>query len=197
MLTPHDTVTLTQAIILGVIQGLTEFLPISSSAHLRVIPAALGWQDPGSAYSEDIQLGLSRAVVTYFFIVLVLIPTGSIQALKEKNYGSADLRLAACIILGTAPVCIIGLLVKKILEQPDSPMRALWVVGTSSIVMAIFLMVAELVAKHKRKMNEMGVQDGLLVGLGQALALIPGCSRSGSTLTVALLLGLNRSDAAR
>lgn len=197
MMPPQDAITLSQAIVLGVIQGLTEFLPISSSAHLKIIPALIGWPDVGAAYSAVLQLGSSVAVIAYFFRALLQIAVGSVQALKTKDYGSQDFRLAACIILGTAPICVIGLLVKKLLEQADSPLRFDWVIGTASIIMAILLMVAEIVAKPKRKMSEIGVRDGVLVGLGQCLALIPGCSRSGSTLTVALLLGLNRSDAAR
>jgi len=180
-----------------VVQGLTEFLPISSSAHLRVVPAVLGWGDPGAAYSAVLQLGSVVAVIAYFWHYLVRISLGTITALKKRDYGAEDCRLAFGIIIGTAPICVIGLLVKKLLEQSDSPLRALWLVGTASIVMGLLLVIAEVVGKRKRNLSNMGVLDGLLVGIGQAFALIPGCSRSGSTLTAAMLLGLNRADAAR
>lgn len=191
------SISIIEAAVLGVVQGLTEFLPISSSAHLRVVPAVLGWGDPGAAYSAVLQLGSVVAVIAYFWHYLVRISLGTITALKKRDYGAEDCRLAFGIIIGTAPICVIGLLVKKLLEQSDSPLRALWLVGTASIVMGLLLVIAEVVGKRKRNLSNMGVLDGLLVGIGQAFALIPGCSRSGSTLTAAMLLGLNRADAAR
>ncbi|MCA9800406.1 MAG: undecaprenyl-diphosphate phosphatase [Cyanobacteria bacterium HKST-UBA02] len=191
------SISIIEATVLGVVQGLTEFLPISSSAHLRVVPAVLGWGDPGAAYSAVLQLGSVVAVIAYFWHYLIRISLGTITALKERDYGAEDCRLAFGIIIGTAPICVIGLLVKKVLEQSDSPLRALWLVGTASIFMGLLLIVAELLGKRKRNLGNMGVLDGLLVGIGQAFALIPGCSRSGSTLTAAMLLGLNRADAAR
>lgn len=192
-----NEVSLLEAVVLGTVQGLTEFLPISSSAHLRVVPAALGWHDPGAAYSAVLQLGSVLAVITYFFKQLVEIATGSLKAVKDKNFESVDFKIAAGIIIGTIPICVIGLAIKKLLESPDSPIRSLMVVGVVSIIMGLMLLVAEKFGSQKKVLNEMGIKEGLLVGLGQALALIPGCSRSGSTLTVAMLLGLNRADAAR
>ncbi|MBX3074902.1 undecaprenyl-diphosphate phosphatase [Candidatus Obscuribacterales bacterium] len=192
-----NEVSLLEAVVLGTVQGLTEFLPISSSAHLRVVPAALGWHDPGAAYSAVLQLGSVLAVITYFFKQLVEIATGSIKAVKDKDFESVDFKIAAGIIIGTIPICVIGLAIKKLLESPDSPIRSLMVVGVVSIIMGLMLLVAEKFGSQKKVLNEMGIKEGLLVGLGQALALIPGCSRSGSTLTVAMLLGLNRADAAR
>lgn len=193
----HETVSLVEALVLGTVQGLTEFLPISSSGHLRVVPAALGWNDPGAAYTAVLQLGSVVAVISYFFKQLVQIAIGSLKAVKEKDYASAEFKLAAGIIIGTMPICVIGLLLKQTLESPNSPLRALMVVGVVSIVMGLMLVVAEKFGNQKKKLEDVGIKEGLLVGLGQALALIPGCSRSGSTLTVAMLLGLNRSDAAR
>ncbi len=192
-----ESISLVEAVVLGVVQGLTEFLPISSSAHLRVVPAALGWQDPGAAYSAVLQLGSVLAVMTYFFKQLVEIATGSIKAIKEKDYAAPDFRLAVGIIVGTAPICVLGLLLKKLLESDNSPLRSLLVVGIVSIVMGLMLIVAEKFGSHKKRLDQVSIHEGFLVGLGQALALIPGCSRSGSTLTVAMLLGLNRADAAR
>lgn len=182
---------------LGIVQGLTEFLPISSTAHLRVVPSLLHWQDPGVAYSAVIQLGSLIAVLAYFYKDIFQIAFGSLKALIEKDFGSRDLRLAGAIIIGTMPVCVVGLLLKHLLEQNDGPFRSLTVIGCAAIFMGLALIAAEKLGKHTRVLDQMGVRDGLLVGLGQAMALIPGCSRSGSTLTVAMLIGLKRADAAR
>lgn len=191
------SISLIEAIVLGIVQGLTEFLPISSTAHLRVVPSLLHWQDPGVAYSAVIQLGSLIAVLAYFYKDIFQIASGSLKALKEKDFASRDLRLSGAIIIGTMPVCIVGLLLKHLLEQNDGPFRSLTVIGCAAIFMGLALIAAEKLGKHTRVLDEMGVRDGLLVGLGQAMALIPGCSRSGSTLTVAMLIGLKRADAAR
>lgn len=188
---------LVEAVVLGLVQGLTEFLPISSTAHLRVVPALLGWQDPGAAYSAVIQLGSVCAVFTYFWKDLWSLLTGALGALQKKDTSAQEVRILGGILLGTLPICILGLALKKLLEQGDGPFRSLYVIGTASIVMGLLLLVAEFAGKRKRGLESIGALDGLLVGLGQALALIPGCSRSGSTLTVALLLNMKREDAAR
>lgn len=191
------SISLVEAIVLGIVQGLTEFLPISSTAHLRVVPSLLHWQDPGVAYSAVIQLGSLIAVLAYFYKDIFQIAFGSLKALIEKDFGSRDLRLAGAIVIGTMPVCVVGLLLKHLLEQNDGPFRSLTVIGCAAIFMGLALIAAEKLGKHTRVLDQMGVRDGLLVGLGQAMALIPGCSRSGSTLTVAMLIGLKRADAAR
>jgi len=193
----HPVMTLDQAIVLGIVQGLTEFLPISSSAHLRVVPAVMHWADPGTAFSAVIQLGSVVAVLAYFYKDIIEITAGTIRGIKAKDYGGRDVRLAGAIILGTIPICVVGLLIKPILDQDGSPLRGLPVVGIASIVMGLLLIVAERIAQHKKSIDDMGGRDGLIVGLAQALALIPGCSRSGSTLTAALFLGMKRADAAR
>jgi undecaprenyl-diphosphatase len=186
-----------EAIVLGAVQGLSEFLPISSSAHLRLVPSLLGWSDPGTAFSAVIQLGSTLAVITYFAHDLIALLKGSFIALKTQDYLNHDLRLLVGIIVGTIPICILGLLFKHLLEQDQSPIRNLSVIGCASIVMGLFLFFAEQQDRQSRDLLQLGVLDGLLVGLGQALALIPGCSRSGSTLTVALLRGIQRADAAK
>jgi undecaprenyl-diphosphatase len=186
-----------EALVLGLVQGLTEFLPISSSAHLRVVPTLIGWADPGAAYSAVIQLGSVIAVISYFWPDLMKLAGGSIQAIKEGKFDTHEVRVVGGILIGTLPICILGLLLKPMLEQDDSPLRSLNVIGIASIVMGLFLFLAEKLDKQSRTMEQIGARDGLLVGLGQCLALIPGCSRSGSTLTVALLLGIKREDAAK
>lgn len=190
-------ISIVEALTLGVVQGLTEFLPISSTAHLRVVPSLLHWQDPGVAYSAVIQLGSVVAVFAYFFKDLLGIAKGSLAAIKNKDYTDRDFRLAGAIIVGTIPICVLGLLLKPFLEQDGSALRSLNVIGCASIVMGILLLVAEKVSKHVRTLDDITGRDGALVGLAQAIALIPGCSRSGSTLTMALLLGLKRAEAAR
>ena len=189
--------SLVEAVVLGVVQGVTEFLPISSTAHLRVVPALLGWPDPGVALSAVIQLGSVIAVISYFWRDIVRIISGAFTALKNRDLSSEELRLFGGIIVGTAPICVLGLLLKHTLEQAGGPFRALSVIGFASIIMAGLLLLAESRNRQGRTIHQLGVQDGLLVGLGQALALIPGCSRSGSTLTVAMFLNIKREDAAR
>ncbi len=192
-----ESISIVEATVLGVVQGLTEFLPISSSAHLRVVPTFIGWGDPGAAYSAVLQLGSVAALLAYFARQITSISLGFVNAINEKDYQSSDFKLFTGIIIGTAPICIIGLAIKSLLEQKDSPLRSLELIATVSIVMGLLLVVAEVVGNQKKNLKQMGIKDGFIVGLGQALALIPGCSRSGSTLTVAMLLGLNRADAAR
>jgi len=192
-----NPMSLVEAVVLGIVQGLTEFLPISSTAHLRVVPALAGWDDPGAAYSAVIQLGSVLAVLTYFRKDIVRIALGAFKALEERNYSDQDFRTAGAIAIGTLPICILGLLLKKTIENPDGPFRSLLVIGIASIVMGCLLLLAEKLAKHTRGIETISGRDGLLVGLGQAMALIPGCSRSGSTLTVAMFLNMKREDAAR
>lgn len=186
-----------EAIVLGTVQGLSEFLPISSTAHLRVVPSLLGWSDPGTAFSAVIQLGSTLAVITYFAQDLLGILKNSLTAIKAHDYMNHDFRLLIGIIVGTIPICLLGLLLKHLLEQDQSPLRNLNVIGWASIIMGLLLLFAELQDKQTRGLESAGILDGLWVGLAQALALIPGCSRSGSTLTAALFLGMKRADAAK
>lgn len=186
-----------EALILGIVQGLTEFLPISSTAHLRVVPAIAGWEDPGVAYSAVIQLGSVVAVLAYFGKDLVKIAAGSAKALAARNWSNQQLRLLGTILLGTLPIAIIGFVLKDLLEQPHGPFRSLPLIAAASIIMGLLLAAAERLASRQRSIDDMGPFDGIIVGLGQTLALVPGCSRSGSTLTFALLLSMKRDDAAR
>ncbi len=197
MVMAGNTVSILEAVVLGFVQGASEFLPISSTAHLRVVPAFLHWPDPGVAYSAVIQLGSVIAVLTYFFKDLLGIASGALKALQEKNYDSKDLRMLGAILVGTLPICVLGLALKPILESDSSPLRSLPVIGGASIFMGLLLLLAEKFAKRSRSIDDVSGKDGFLVGLGQAMALIPGCSRSGSTLTMALFLNYKRDEAAR
>lgn len=197
MVMAGNTVSILEAVVLGFVQGASEFLPISSTAHLRVVPAFLHWPDPGVAYSAVIQLGSVIAVLTYFFRDLLGIASGALKAVQEKNYDSKDLRMLGAILVGTVPICVLGLLLKPILESDSSPLRSLPVIGGASIFMGLLLLLAEKFAKRSKSIDDVSGKDGFLVGLGQAMALIPGCSRSGSTLTMALFLNYKRDEAAR
>lgn len=187
-----------QSVFLGLVQGLTEFLPISSTAHLKVVPVALGWGDPGAAYTAVIQLGSIAAVIWYFWSDLTSITGGAARAIARRDYHSQDFRIALGIALGTLPIVFFGFLIKIFIPNFDnSPVRSTATIAIVSIVMALLLGAAELFTRHKRNFDHLRMQDGILMGMAQALALIPGVSRSGSTLTAGLFMGLERAAAAR
>ncbi|MBH3440692.1 undecaprenyl-diphosphate phosphatase [Pseudomonas luteola] len=186
-----------QVVFLGVVQGITELLPISSTAHMRVVPALLGWQDPGSAFSAAMQMAALAAVISYFWRDVSSVTTGSVNAIRHKDYNSRAFVLAMAIILATIPICVVGLALSPVLNACDSPLRGLNVIGYACLGMAALLAIAELTCKHKRDMSEMRLRDALIVGIAQIGALIPGVSRSGSTLTAAMFLNLKREEAAR
>ncbi|HZA13939.1 MAG TPA: undecaprenyl-diphosphate phosphatase [Myxococcaceae bacterium] len=187
--------SLLEAVVLGVVQGLTEFLPISSTAHLRIAPALLGWPDPGAAYSAVIQLGTVGAVLLYFWRDIVRIVTALARGIAARNpWESPDARLGWLVAIGTVPIGVAGLAFKDAIE---TSFRSLYVISGMLIALAILLFLAERLASHRRTMEQMTVKDGLVIGLWQAVALVPGSSRSGTTLTGGLFLGLRREDAAR
>ena len=183
--------------VLGVVQGITELLPISSTAHMRVVPALLGWQDPGSAFSAAMQLAALAAVVSYFWSDVSQLAVGSLGALVRRDFKDRHFRLALWIVLGTIPIAVAGVALAGVLNTCNSPLRSLSVIGWACIVMAGLLALAEIAARHARKIEDASLIDALLVGLAQVGALIPGVSRSGSTLTAALGLGFKRAEAAR
>jgi undecaprenyl-diphosphatase len=182
---------------LGIIQGITELLPISSTAHMRIVPAVLGWPDPGSAFSAAMQMAALFAVVSYFWADVAELSGGTVMALWRRDMRSPYLRMTIGIIIGSIPIIIAGVLLAKQLNACGTPLRSLWVIGGSCIVMAILLAIAELSARHERNITEVRLRDAVYVGLAQVGALIPGVSRSGSTLTMALGLGFERDEAAR
>jgi undecaprenyl-diphosphatase len=183
--------------VLGVVQGITELLPISSTAHMRIVPALLGWRDPGSAFSAAMQLAALAAVISYFWSDVRTVTVGSLSALSRFDFRDWNFRFAMGIVLATVPIVFFGILASPVLNACNSPLRGLVVIGTASIVMAGLLALAERTTNHMRTMDHVTWKDALLVGLAQAGALIPGVSRSGSTLTAALFLNLNREEAAR
>lgn len=186
-----------QVALLGVVQGVTELLPISSTAHMRIVPALLGWTDPGSAFSAAMQLAALAAVVSYFWRDVKGVVTGSVTAIRQRDFNSYAFRLAVAIIVATIPIGIAGLALSSLLNACGSPLRGLMVIGISSLVMAVLMAVAEIGCRHTRVVPQMRLRDAIIVGLAQVGALIPGVSRSGSTLTAALFLNFKREEAAR
>ena len=187
-----------RTVVLGVVQGLTEFLPISSTAHLKVVPVLLGWGDPGVAVTAVIQLGSIAAVIGYFREDLARVSRGMARALRQGDWGHADARLGVAIAIGTVPIVIAGLAIKLFWPGYEtSVLRSVSSIAVVSIVMALLLAIAEQLGRRQKQLPAVQGADGLLVGLAQALAIIPGVSRSGSTLTASLLVGWERSDAAR
>ena len=186
------------AMVLGVVQGITEFLPISSTAHLKVVPVLLGWGDPGVAVTAVIQLGSIAAVLAYFREDLADVMGGISRAFRHGQWSDPQARLGVAIALGTLPILVAGLLLKKFVPDYDaSPLRSMTSIAIVSIAMALLLALAEVVGARRRTLGEVLPRDGVLVGLAQALALVPGVSRSGSTLTASLFDGWQRPAAAR
>jgi undecaprenyl-diphosphatase len=186
-----------QIAFLGVVQGITELLPISSTAHMRVVPALLGWRDPGSAFSAAMQMAALAAVISYFWRDVSGVTRGSLAAVRQRDFDSPDFLLAVMIVLATIPICIAGLLLAPLLNACDSPLRGLSVIGYACLAMAALLALAERICRHNRDISQMRLRDALIVGIAQVGALIPGVSRSGSTLTAAMFLNLRREEAAR
>jgi undecaprenyl-diphosphatase len=183
--------------VLGVVQGITELLPISSTAHMRIVPALLGWPDPGSAFSAAMQLAALAAVVSYFWTDVRLLTLSSLAAVVRLDFKDQYFWLAVWIVLATIPIALAGLALAGVLNTCNSPLRSLSVIGLACIVMAVLLAIAELRARHTRTIADVSLLDAMLVGIAQVGALIPGVSRSGSTLTAALALGFKREEAAR
>jgi len=181
-----------QAFILGIVQGVTEFLPISSTAHLLIVTKVFGWKELGSKdFVDAIQFGSVIAILGYFWSLISSVVKGGIAALKQKDWEREEWKILVGIAVGTLPALIVGFVLKDIL--PESAL----IIAIMSIIMAVLLGLAEKIGTRKRGFESLQIRDGILVGLGQTLALIPGVSRSGSTLTTALFLGLERATAAK
>ena len=200
---PAASVSLLEAcwrnLVLGIVQGLTEFLPISSTAHLKVVPVLLGWGDPGVSVTATIQLGSIVAVIAYFRSDLVQVLKGISRALRHGQWREPEARLGIAMVVGTAPILMMGLLIKLFWSEgyEASPLRSIPFIAVISIAMALLMALAERLGPRVKKLADVSGRDGLIVGFAQALALIPGVSRSGSTLTASLFDGWQRADAAR
>lgn len=184
-----------QAFVLGVVQGLAEFLPISSTAHLRIVPHLLGWLDPGAAFSAVVQLGTLLAVLIYFRKDIVLLTREALRSVVKQNLNlSREAYLAWAIAAGTIPIVVTGIIFKEFIEQEA---RALRLIGSSLIVFAILLYLSERFSRQNREIYDLDIKEVIFIGICQAFALLPGCSRSGSTIMGGLFLGLDRENAAR
>jgi undecaprenyl-diphosphatase len=184
-----------EAIVLGIVQGLTEFLPISSTGHLRIVPAFVGWEDPGAAFTAVTQLGTMAAVLLYFREDLLRISRAWLRSLRDRSARrELDARIGWYIVLGTIPIGIFGVLFK---DQIETGARDLYLIGVALVVLGLVLLLAERVGTRDRSLEQINARDGLAVGFAQALALVPGVSRSGATITAGLFLGLDRPTAAR
>ena len=183
--------------LLGVVQGITELLPISSTAHLRIVPAFLGWRDPGSAFSAAMQVAALAAVVSYYWADVRGIGVGTLDAVRRRDFRDWNLRFLIWIILATIPIVAAGVLLAPVLNACQSPLRGLTVIAIACVVMAGLLAISEIYSRHKRTIDDATLKDAMIIGLAQIGALIPGVSRSGSTLTAALYRDLKRDEAAR
>ena len=183
-----------QGIVLGLVQGITEFLPISSTAHLIIFTDVFGWQTNWNKAAIDaIQFGSVIAVVLYFWKDIRAILSGALTAFTRKDWEREEWKILAGIVIGTIPALGIGFVLKKLNLLPHT----VGLIAVMSIVMSLLLALSEKIGTRKRGFDELEIKDGILVGLGQTIALLPGASRSGSTLTAALFLGLRRETAAR
>jgi undecaprenyl-diphosphatase len=184
-----------QAVVLGIVQGITEFLPISSTAHLRVVPALLGWDDPGAAFTAVLQLGSLAAVVGYFMKDLLAMLSSGARALTDRSKPpELAARHLAYIIVGTIPVGIGGIILKHKIE---GSFRSLYVIAAAQIVVGLALAVVERTSRKTRTEDDITMRDAIFIGCAQVLALVPGVSRSGITLMAAMSRGLERAAAAR
>lgn len=186
-----------EAIVLGLIQGLTEFIPISSTGHLKIVPELLGWGDPGAAVSAVIQFGTILAVIIYFFRDIVRLTVGFFRGLiARKPFGDPDSREAWYVIFATIPIVVVGVLLKDLIE---GVFRSTWIITFQLVFIAILMQVAEAYAKRRgiRPREDFNAKDAWIIGAGQCIALIPGSSRSGSTIMTALFRRVSHDYAAR
>jgi undecaprenyl-diphosphatase len=184
-----------EAIVLGITQGLTEFLPISSTAHLRIVPAFAGWDDPGAAFTAVVQLGTMAAVLLYFREELLKIARAWLRSLRDPAARSElDARIGWYLVIATIPIGIFGFAFK---DQIENGARDLYVISIALIVMGLVLGVADRVGTRDRDLEQIRTKDGIAIGFAQALALVPGVSRSGATISAGLFMGLDRPSAAR
>jgi undecaprenyl-diphosphatase len=184
-----------EAVVLGIVQGLTEFIPVSSSAHLRIVPALLGWDDPGAAFTAVLQLGSLAAVIGYFMKDLIAMVSASWRWLGDRSRPPEQpARDLLYIIVGTIPVGVAGILLKHKIE---GSFRSLWVIAAAQIVVALALGFVEKTSRKTRTFDDITMRDAVIIGCVQVIALIPGASRSGTTLLAAMGLGIERPAAAR
>lgn len=186
---------LLRSVVLGLIQGLTEFLPISSSAHLAIFPQLFGWGDPGAAYTAVIQIGTELAVVLYFWRDIWTIGSGWVRGVFSAEARRApEWQMGWFIIIGSLPIVILGLLLEDLI---DREFRSLWIIATTLVVLGVVLGISEKVGRKNRAIEQMTMRHAVMLGAAQAAALVPGVSRSGATISMGLFLGYERQAATR
>lgn len=186
---------LLRSVFLGIVQGLTEFLPISSSAHLAIVPQLLGWEDPGAAYTAVVQIGTELAVLLYFWSDIWTIGSGWVRGVFSASARQApEWRMGWFIIIGSLPIVVLGLLLE---DAIDREFRNLWFIGSALIGMGLVLGLAERLGRKSKPIADLSTRDAILLGLAQACALVPGVSRSGATISMGLFLGYERQAATR
>ncbi|MDO8731137.1 MAG: undecaprenyl-diphosphate phosphatase [Actinomycetota bacterium] len=184
-----------EAVVLGLVQGLTEFIPVSSTAHVLIVSQLFGWEDPGAAFTAVTQIGTELAVIVFFRNDIARILAAWFRSLRNASLRSElDARMGWYIIIGTIPISILGVAFSS---QIETAARNLWLVAATLIIFGVVLGVADALGSRRHDLTELGTRDGLLFGLGQAMALIPGVSRSGATISTGLALGYTRESAAR
>jgi undecaprenyl-diphosphatase len=184
-----------KAVVLGTLQGLTEFLPISSSAHLRIFPEWFGWGDPGAAFTAVIQIGTELAVLIYFRKDIWRIANAWVRAVYDPSWrGHEDARMGWYVIIGSLPIVLLGILLKDTIEED---FRNLWIIGTTLIVLGVILGLADRYGGNDRSIKKLNLQHAVALGAAQALALVPGVSRSGATISMGRILGYEREAATR
>ena len=184
-----------EAVVLGIIQGLTEFLPISSSAHLLIASQLFGWEDPGAAFTAVTQIGTETAVIIYFRReIAAILRAWSRSLVNADARRDPDARMGWLVIIGTLPIAVLGLVFA---DQIETVARNLWLTAVMLIVFGIILGVADALGSRVKTERDITVRDGILFGFAQALALIPGVSRSGATISAGLAMGYTRGAAAR
>jgi undecaprenyl-diphosphatase len=183
-----------QVVVLAVVQGLTEFLPVSSSGHLAIVSRIFFADDAGASFTAVTQLGTELAVLVYFARDIVRIAKAWFNGLLVAAHRNTDYRMGWYIIIGTIPICILGLFFK---DEIRSGVRNLWVIATALVAFSVVIALAERLGRQSRHVDQLNWRDALIVGTAQTLALVPGISRSGATISAGLFLGLERELAAR
>lgn len=186
-----------QAAVLGAVQGIAEILPISATAHMRIMPTFLGWPDPGAAFTAAMQLATLLAVVTFFWRDLWRVTQGAFVAVKSGDYRGFEFRLAVGMIVANVPIVVAGVALRGQFDSCGTTARDLWTIGAASVGMAVLMGLAELVGRRRRAFEDVRLRDAVVIGICQIGALVPGVSRTGSALTAALLMNLTRVEAVR
>lgn len=187
----------TKVAVLGAIQGLTEMLPISAAAHMRLVPTFLGWTDPGASFTAALQLAAAVAIVAHYWRDVWRIGRGCLAAAKDGDYRSFEFRTGVGLVIASLPMLIGWTVFGRRLELCATPSHEMWVLGIAGVAVAAVMALAVLVRRHERGLDDLRLRDAVAVAFTQAFAIVPGVSRSGAALTGALAMGLKPVEAVR